>query len=47
MQNPAKLFINAVSIKPINPWKKVIVQEAELCLLHSFTRIDKMAHTVS
>lgn len=43
MQKPAKLFINAVSIKPINPWEKVIVQKAELCLLNSFTRTDKTA----
>lgn len=41
MQKPAKLFINAVSMKPINPWKKVIVQGAEL--LHSFSRTDKKA----
>lgn len=25
-----KLFINAASIKPINPWKKVNLQKAEL-----------------
>lgn len=46
MQKPAKLFINAVSIKPINPWKKVIVQEAESYLPHLVTRTNKKAQEV-